>query len=292
MSGSYPILDLPKEEIFELVYKQIEGYREIIEEGTLVDAKLEWLKSVKGVQIRSEDDSEYTEFIKSEIEDNPKAILSPIFSLMELVVNGNVNYDYMGFSGLPIARKIKVQFPEGRDAVIINPYSQGEIFMGCTHSRGLYIEVAETRTKWTKDVEDIGIEEYQEHVSKPYKYAPLVGGLDKAQNYMKSFKVTRQSSHSEREYELYFYYLLPHVRFTANGSRPYEMFFDMSDYCKQVYFRKKRYKADVLPSIECLATFRYRSAERVDSDTLEWWKEFELDEFREEFSEVWGGDGE
>lgn len=59
----------------------------------------------------------------------------------------------------------------------------------------------------------------------------------------------------------------------------------------QKFFRKYslrlKFKYKVLPSIECLATFRYRNEEKVDPETLEWWKEFELEQVRELFSEVW-----
>lgn len=51
---------------------------------------------------------------------------------------------------------------------------------------------------------------------------------------------------------------------------------------------KKRFRSNVLPSVECLATFRHHSSERVDLETLEWWRQFNLDEAREELGEVWG----
>ena len=60
----------------------------------------------------------------------------------------------------------------------------------------------------------------------------------------------------------------------------------------QKFYRKysfrTKFKSEVLPSVECLATFRYSSGERVDPDTLKWWRQFELEEVREELSEYWG----
>ena len=288
MSG-YPILDLSKEEIFELVCKQIENYREIIEEGKLVDAKLEWLKSIEGLRLSNENDA--AEVLKSDLERGSMTVLGGSFSLVELIVNGNIP-SYMGFSGLPSVRKVDVRFSEGYDVIDVCPYSQGEIFMGCTHSPNLQFEIIE-KVQPSTCCEGASIEDYHEHISKPYTYSPLVSELDRAQKNVwgtrRIFSVTRQEGCVQNDFEMYFYYLLPHTRFTANGSRPQEMFFEMIDYCKEVHLRKKRYKTKVLPSIECMATFRYRSAERVDESTLEWWKEFELDEIREEFSEVWGG---
>lgn len=53
------------------------------------------------------------------------------------------------------------------------------------------------------------------------------------------------------------------------------------------YSLRTKFKHKVLPSVECLATFRYRNEEKVDPETLKWWKEFELEQVRELFSEVW-----
>ena len=53
------------------------------------------------------------------------------------------------------------------------------------------------------------------------------------------------------------------------------------------YSLRSKFKSEVLPSVECLATFRYRNEEKVDSETLEWWRQFELNEVQELFSEVW-----
>lgn len=51
---------------------------------------------------------------------------------------------------------------------------------------------------------------------------------------------------------------------------------------------KKIFSEYILPAAECLASYRNFDETRVDEETLEWWRQFNLDEVEEELGEVWG----